>query len=169
MKPGHSLNPYDIGSCTLYIRSHAVEKIGYIHHMWFLRCILNNRVPLSERCGKHDIDGSSNRFHIKIDMSAYKPVCLSSNHSIGCINLCSHSLKSIYMLVNRSCTYVTATRKCHMGFPVFSKQCTQKIVGAPYLLRLLIINNRGIYKSTINLVCVSVNLLNHCPNTRNSS
>ena len=119
---------YYICTCAFYVSTHTVKQISYINHMWFLRCILYNCVSFCKYCGKHNVNRSSHRLHIKVNMPSYKPVSLSCNHSICCVHFSSHSLKTVNMLVYRSGSDITASRKCNMRLPVFSKKRTKQII-----------------------------------------
>ena len=128
MKLLDTLNSYDIRTCTLDICTHAVQKIGNIDHMRLLSGILYYRASFSKRCCKHNVDCRANRLHIKVYMASHKPVRRCRNHSVCCIYLSPHRLKAVDMLVYRSCSDITASRKRDMCILVFSKKSTEEVI-----------------------------------------
>ena len=67
-KYGVSQEKFD--TSMVYYMRHAVQKVCHIHHMGLFRCILNYSLSLCHRSRHHNIDCSTNRYLIQINMGS---------------------------------------------------------------------------------------------------
>ena len=64
---------------------------------------------------------------------------------------CTHGLKAFQMLIDRTASNITASRQRHFRTLIFSKQCTQQIIGCTDLLHAFIFYNTVFHTRSIDL------------------
>ena len=124
----NSNNSNNICSCTSDVGAHSIQKIGHIYYMWFLSCIFNNSFALSQSCCHHNIDSSSNRNLVHVNMISNQLICLGRNKTKADFHIGSKGLKSLYMQINWTASDYTSSWKCNFSFFKSTKQSSQQIV-----------------------------------------
>ena len=83
----HTDNPDYIRTCTTDLRTHAVQKVRNIHHMWLFCCVLDNCFSLCHRSCHHNVNGCSDRYFIQINMGSCQLFCGCKNKPMFNINI----------------------------------------------------------------------------------
>ena len=117
----YTFNTDHISTCALNVRTHAVQEIGNVYNMGLSGCVLNNGTSGSQGSSHHNIDRCTNRYNIQKNMTAMEVFCFSNNCSMKNIYRCSKCPESFQMLVNRTASDVTASRKRHFCMFIFAK------------------------------------------------
>ena len=140
MKLRHAFDPDHIRSCTLDIGAHAVKHIGHINHMRLLRRILQDRIPLGKGRCQHNIDGRTDRNHVKINMTAAKMIRIHNYHAMVDLRSCTKTTEALQVLVNRTASDVTAAGQRDLRLFIFSEKRSQQIIGRADPLHVFIID-----------------------------
>ena len=167
MKLSHTTDLNNICSCTTDICTHTVQEVCHIYNVWFLGNVLHNGLSLCHCRSHHHIDRCSDAHHIKINMLPYQTLCLCNNLTMLNFNFCTKRTESFQMLIDRSAADITSSRKCNFCMLIFSKQCSQQIVGSSDLLDIIIFNTEISDPSAIDSNRMTVHTLNICSNSCN--
>ena len=139
------------------IGSHAVQEVGNIYYMRLFCHIFHDGQSICHRCSHHDIDGSSNAYHVKIYMLAHQTVCFGHNLSILNVHIRAQSTESLDMLIYRPAANIASARKCNFRPLILSKQGAQKIIGCADLLDVVVFYVNIVNTLSINLYGMTVN------------
>ena len=140
MKLLHTTDTDHICTCTFNISSHGIQEIGNIHDMRLSCGILQNCISAGHAGCHHNIDRSTHRNHIQINVFANQTIFrIGTNRTSTDIHPSTQSSETLQMQVNGSAANITSTRKRHFCFFVFSKKSSQQIIGCANLLDKLIV------------------------------
>ncbi len=153
-------NPDHIGTRTFDAGSHTVQKVCHVNHMGFFRRILNGSAAVRQSCSHHDIDRRSHADHIQKDMSSPELLRFRDDKAMFNLCLCTHGFETLQMLVNGTAPDVAASRKRHLRFFIFAKECTKKIIGGPDLLHTLALHDKVFHTRTIDRHSMTIHPVN---------
>ena len=103
--------------------------------------IFQNGQSFCADCCQHNINGSTNRHNIQIDVCAEHFVALCVDKAIIGGNGCSQCLKALDMLVDWAHTEVTAARRGNVCFAKTSQESAEEIVGRTKMAGRFVRNN----------------------------
>ena len=134
--------------------------------MWLFCRIFNNGKSSCLNRRKHNVDGCADRHDIHINRCADKFFCLCTHNAVNNINLCAEHLETLYMLVDRSYTKITATRKRNICLAESAKHCTNQVVACSemrckfiwytLIINICSVNIQGVFVDNLNLCTHSV-------------
>ena len=131
--------------------SHTVQEVCHVYHMRLFCRIFNDRIAIRHRCCHHNIDGCTYTDHIKKNVCSVKLFSFCNNKSMLDPGHCTHGLKTFQMLIDRTAANITASWQRHFCTLIFSKQCTQQIIGCTDLLHAFIFYNTVFHTRSIDL------------------
>ena len=149
VEPGNSFDADHIRSRSLNIRTHAVQKIGQIHHMRLLGGILNDGHAFCHGSCHHHIDGCSHTDHIHINMASCQTLRRGSDQSMPDGHIGSQRPKALDMLINGTAANVAAPGKRYLRMLIFSQKSPQQIIGSPDLFDPL-----AVHCQTVDIACI---------------
>ena len=161
----YTFNTDHISACTFNVSSHTIQEVGYINYVWLSCCILQNCTSRCKGCCHHNINCCTYRNNIKENMASMKFICFRNDRTMHNINIRAKCSESLQMLVDRAASNVTSTRKWYFCMFVFTKKCSQQIVGSSDLLDILIINTYISNCRSVNLYSRFINTVYLCSNT----
>ncbi len=138
----HALDTDHIRTRALDIRAHAVQKVRQINDMRLLRRILNHGGTLRHHCRHHHVHGRTHSHHIHIDMVPLKLHRLRDNQAVLDSYTRTERTKAFDMLVNGTKPDITAARKSHLRFAVFTKKRSQQIVGSSDFFDIIVLDHQ---------------------------
>ena len=159
MKFLHTDDTNYIGSCATNVSAHTVQEIGHIHDVGFLCSIFNDRLPLCHRSCHHNVDGSSYRNLIQINMGSGQMLCLCPYQSMGNFHGRPHGTKSFDMQVDGAASDITASRKGNLRLFVFAEERTDQIIRCADSADELIVYRHIPNKRTIDFHLVLIDTL----------
>ena len=125
MKLRNTGNSHYVCTRSLDISTHRVQEIRYIYYMWLLGCILDYSLALCQHRSQHNINRSTYRYRIQINMCTCKLLGICNDQSMLNLHLCAQSLKALNMQVNLTAADIASARKCYFCMFVFAKQSPQ--------------------------------------------
>ena len=143
------------------VGSHAVKEVGNVYNVRLFCHVFQDGQAFCHSSCHHHIDGGSHADHIKINMLSYQLCSLGNDLSVFDLHVRSQGTEPFEMLVDGTAADIAASGKRHFRALIFSKKSSQKIVGCPDLLDIVILDINACYAFSVDLHCMPVHSVHH--------
>ena len=159
MELSDAFNTDHIRTCAFDIGSHTVQKVGHVYHMGLLGHVFQDRLSLRHGRRHHNINSSTNRNHIQINVAGYQVDGMGNHRSANDGHIRTKGAKSLQMLVDGPASDGTASGQRHLCTFILTKKRTDKIIRCADFSHMLIFHSNAVNRAGIDLYRMTIESL----------
>ena len=138
----YALDANDVGAGAGNAGAHGNQAVGQIDHLRFTRRVLDDGLPLGQAGGHHQVLGTGHGNHVGTDSRPLQAGRLGMDIALLDLDLGTHGLQALDVLVDRPRPDSTTTRQRHAGFAAARDQGTKHQNGGAHGLDHLVRGDR---------------------------
>ena len=147
-----AVNLDNVGTGTVHVGTHHVQKVGKIHDVRLTGDVFQHGRALGQHSSQHGVHRSANGNGVKKDMCADKVVGLDMDLAVFHRVLSPKGCESLQVLVDGTRAEITAARHSDLARPKAAQQRAQKVVAGPHLAGKLVRYLSAVNMGGVNLV-----------------